>query len=316
MRRWTRVCAALLPLTLFTGCSGEDELPDSGIGGPAPPGGGTTTPGGQPGGIGDRCETDRDCKTELCLPAEASTNSLTLGTPPGGLCTARCEEDDDCPESGTFCVPFSLRDGYCVPSCLFGTPAEDENKCYGRPEMSCQPLLQESGISCDTTLDCPEPLYCLEGECSIAALCMPRCNSNQDCPEGRFCEPALGECVKTEPRGKALGESCNPNAATEECRGVCVNLGGEGGECVEFCTLGAPNGCGYEDATRAPVVCAIGYDVGEPLGALDDGICATVCACNDDCPETQRCVDLDDGDPLCMSGVDEDESLTECTEGS
>ncbi len=317
MQRRARFALSTLSLALTLGltaaCGDDDELPDSGIGS----GGGTSLPpGGEPGGIGDRCEADDDCTSGLCLPADDDEDTLTLGTPPGGLCTATCRTDADCPELGTFCVPFTLSVNYCVPTCLLGTPAEGENKCYSRPEMSCQVLLDQSGISCDTTSDCPEPLYCFEGECSLAALCLPRCNSNEDCPDGRFCDPSLGECVTDEPKGKALGEPCDPDAATEECRGVCLDLTDSGtGECVEFCTLGAESGCGFEDADTAPVVCAGGFDVGEPLGDLDDGTCAKICACNDDCPGDLLCLESDDFEPVCMSGVSEDESIAECPAG-
>jgi hypothetical protein len=323
MHRWAKFGLSALSLTLAlglsSGCGDGDELPDSGIGEPpvtGGTGGGVGVPAREPGGIGDRCEANGDCNSGLCLPADDTEDTLTVGTPPGGLCTAPCETDDDCPEASTFCVPFTLDAAYCVPSCLLGTPFEDENKCFSRPEMSCQVLTDESGIPCDSTRDCPEPLYCFEGECSVAALCLPRCNSNADCPEGRFCDLGLGECVTEERDGRALGEPCDPEAAVDPCRGLCVDLTGNGdGECVEFCTLGAPSGCGFEDATNAPVVCAGGFDVGEPIGDLDDGFCAQVCACNDECPGEQRCLDSSDLEPVCMTGVPEAESIAECPAG-
>lgn len=311
------VFAVFLSFGAFAGCGDDDDLPTSGIGGSPSTGGSTGQPGNQPGGIGDRCESNGDCNSGFCLRADDTRDNLMVGTPPSGLCTVPCEGDTDCLgyEQGTLCLQFTPLNAYCVQTCMPGEPASDENKCYRRPEFSCQAVLAESGIACDTTLDCPEPFYCSAGECSLIPFCLPRCGSDADCPEGRSCDLGLGECV-TEPReGKALGETCNPMSSDAECRGLCVPVDESGrGECFELCSIGAPGGCGYEDATDAPVRCALTIDLGLPVGSFDDAVCAKVCNCTADCPGEQKC--YADGEPaVCATAVKDLTSVDDCPEG-
>lgn len=316
MRHLARLaCTALLisaTLVAFAGC-GDDDLPDSGIGGT----GGAAAeplPGGRPGGVGDRCESNADCTSRVCLRADDTRNSLTRGTPPNGLCTLPCESDAECAsyEANTVCVGFTSRAAYCVPTCMFGAPAEDENKCFQRPELSCQPLFDETGIACERSLDCPEPYYCVDGQCSVLPVCLPRCGSDADCPDERTCDLHLGECVTTAPTGKALGESCDPDASSDECRGVCLPLEEEGkGECFEFCSVGAVGGCGFDDQRNAPVRCAGGLNLGLPIGEFDDGVCATVCRCTADCPGEQKCFAGRGEDAFCAATLPGD-AIAEC----
>ncbi len=211
---------------------------------------------------------------------------------------------------------FAADSSYCVQSCSFGTAPLTEDKCASRAELSCQPLLLEGGPSCDDQ-PCPEPLVCLDGTCSILPACLPRCNSDSDCPADRYCDPRYGECVTERPDGKLPGETCDPNAAEDECRGNCVDFGGGIVECDENCTVGAPGGCGYADAATAPVACAFfAYDFGVDQGISDEGSCAARCRCNDECPGEQLCLPDTSGDAgLCVGGLALEDSLQECPEG-
>jgi hypothetical protein len=304
----------LLALGLFAGCDdGDDTLPDVKLVTPASGGTGSTSKAR----IGERCESDDECASGTCLRADDGEAVLTVGTAPGGLCTAACSSSTECQalDAKAVCVTFAADSSYCVQSCSFGTAPLTEDKCASRAELSCQPLLLEGGPSCDDQ-PCPEPLVCLDGTCSILPACLPRCNSDSDCPADRYCDPRYGECVTERPDGKLPGETCDPNAAEDECRGNCVDFGGGIVECDENCTVGAPGGCGYADAATAPVACAFfAYDFGVDQGISDEGSCAARCRCNDECPGEQLCLPDTSGDAgLCVGGLALEDSLQECPE--
>lgn len=327
MRTGTILLLALgLAFTSISACSDPNE-PRVRRSGGASSGGTAGAPPGLPGGLGDRCDTAETCLDGLtCLAADAEEDSLIVGTPPAGLCTLACETQDDCTfvDRRSACVDFG-RTSYCVQACEFGTQPAEANKCYLRPELSCQPLGVATGVSCSEDADCrgdgalveaygdAVPL-CFEGECSILPVCLPRCNSDFDCPEGRFCDPATGECSRDVPSGKAVGEPCDPTE-TGECRGICVELPDGSGECEENCTVGAQGGCGFADASEAPVRCEFfAFDLGREMGGQDEGSCATLCDCDAACPGEQLCFAFDDLPTagLCLGAGDVGESLSEC----
>ncbi len=325
-----------LVIATTPGCGDDDPNPSDG-----PSAGGTSSTGGAagsggnagvletglPGGLGDRCDSTSDCLEGLtCLAADADEDSLLVGTPPAGLCTIECAGPLDCLrfDRAATCVEFG-ETAYCVQSCEFGTQPAEENKCYLRPELSCQPLSVSTGVSCTDDADCRGDVtlvdaygeavpLCFEGECSLLSACLPRCNSDFDCPEGRFCDPATGECASEMITGQGVGETCDPDA-TDECRGICIELPDGSGECEENCTVGAQGGCGFADASEAPVRCEFfTFDFGREMGGQDEGSCATLCDCNADCPGEQHCFAFDDVPTagLCLGVGEAENSLSEC----
>lgn len=305
-----------LSFGLLAGCKEDEALPDVSLVRPATGGsgngGGTAT--GLP--IGERCTSNGECASGLCLRPDDAKAVLTSGTVPGGLCTAPCESSADCraENDDAACVAFAAG-SFCVQSCRFGTPGIGEEKCGRRAELSCQPTLADGAPECNDDEECSAPYLCFEGTCSLLPVCLPRCNSDNDCPADRYCNPRDGECVTARPTGKLPGETCDPDASEDECRGRCLSFGDGISECDEGCTVGAPGGCGYPDALTAPVVCAFyAYDLGVPQGVLDEGSCAQLCRCNDECPGVQLCLPDPEGGPLgvCVSGLAPEDSVEEC----
>lgn len=308
--------ALLASARLTVGCqTDEGKLPDVSLVEPGTGGGGAgdELPSGH---IGARCNDHAECQTGFCLRPDDPDAVLTVGTAPGGLCTTPCERTADCQalDQDSTCVSFGEQ-AYCVQTCRFGTPLPGTPKCARRAELSCQPLLVYGGPACDDTTSCPGGSLCFDGTCSIRPTCLPRCNGDFDCPEDRYCDPKHGECVTSPPQGKGPGESCDPEADVDECRGRCITFGSGISECDENCTVGAPGGCGHPDVTTAPVVCAFfSYDFGVTQGVLDEGSCARVCRCNDDCPGAQLCLEdpFGPGPGVCVSGLAPEDSLQSC----
>lgn len=296
-----------LVVGLVGACSTPDPDP---VPGPEGSGGGAGAPGGA---LGARCERDCGEGLECLLESEPF---LGDGGPPGGLCSKGCADASDCGDNG-LCV--ETRSGNrCVPRCEFGGEAD---KCGGREELSCAPILVPAETSCDDDEECPEGARCFEGGeggeargvCEyLVSGCLPRCGGDFDCGGGRFCDLGSGECVSTKPDGLAAGAPCDPTKA--ECAGVCVDVVGGVGECEERCRVGADAGCGVEALEGASVVCGFfAFDVGDVAqGAGDTGVCVRLCDCNDECPFDQRCLSSPVGDfaGLCASAVGTGEDVS------
>lgn len=305
----TALWGALLPA-----CSkDEGDLPDVRLLTPSPSGGS----GGSRGApIGDRCTQDEECASGFCLRADDPAAILTAGTVPGGLCTAACSDHSQCQDlaPGTLCVGFETG-SFCVESCRLGTPTAGEVKCGRRAELSCQPLLVDDQGSCSEESPCPAPYACQDGRCTILPACLPRCNGDFDCPESRYCDLWLGECVMAQPTGKLPGDTCDPDAEVDECRGMCLTYEDGVSECAENCTAGAPGGCGFLDQETAPIACAFfAYSLDVRQGVQDEGSCAQRCNCNDDCLGEQLCWPESDSSKagFCVGGLPLEESLQTC----
>jgi hypothetical protein len=190
---------------------------------------------------------------------------------------------------GALCVAFGDA-AYCVEGCEYGTldpMAFDREKCHGRREFACRPVLVNAGGSCQEDDDCESDQVCNETCHNVETGCMPQCNGDFDCPTGRFCDPKTGECVDDIPVGSQLGTTCQPGA-DDSCRGVCAQVGGSTDwRCAEPCTLGVYPSCG-SPTDPAAVGCAVAS--GPDAGFGDLGWCAELCDCNADCRLGQQCI--------------------------
>lgn len=229
-------------------------------------------------GLFEPCEADDDCESDLiCIAADSS--SLLVGGPAHGVCTTPCDADTTCGASSA-CILFSEdgEAGYCLPVCGV---ADGNLDCLGRPDAVCDVL--PVGVSCTSDLDCGGVTICVGGECQLP-VCLPKCRSDSDCPDDRFCDPSLGECVDDEPSGLGINEICDPDAATDECNGFCAaGDGDEPGRCFQTCTLGVYPACGSESLDDGTAECLIPYIEGADPGDL--GFCVQLCDCNSDCPD-------------------------------
>jgi hypothetical protein len=255
--------------------------------------------------LGAACTSDADCEDLTCITA--SSSALRGEGPAKGLCTTSCASDVEiCRRFGpkAVCVDFGSDVSparYCVEGCSFGPmgSAPNPNKCHGREEMACAPLLRSTGLLCSTDTSCALPdHFCGGGQCIDASpVCLPQCNADTDClAAGLFCNPETGLCRATPSTGLSLGEVCTPPPAggTNPCRGNCTRVlssVGTPGEnaCTESCTIGAERSCGWAgpaSGAPAPALCVFSIPIVDQLGgsgAGDRGSCAQLCNCNSDC---------------------------------
>lgn len=212
----------------------------------------------QPGGIGDPCDTEADCRTELvCLPE--------------GVC-GLCEEDTDC---GPDLV--CRGDGTCADGGL-GAPCEEDTDCL--PELVCgdEGTCDQRGLGdpCVEDEDCWWEYVCRsDGFCGLGGLDEP-CTVNDDCRSDLVCRgndrcgrPGLGDVCATDTDCRSDlvcrdDETCGPAGETAE------------GEPCTFTADCAPGlACLWErDETGAPqTVCRSAGD------AADGEFCGSTAEC-------------------------------------
>lgn len=185
-------------------------------------------------------------------------------------------------------------------------------------QRSCLPGLLETGTLCVSDNQCGESELCLQGpqneeaQCfEIVGHCTPRCSGDFDCSSG-YCDPKSGECVEEEPTGRSFGEHCTQDG---QCRGSCVEFEDGTSECEERCRVGAASGCGFPRLEESGVFCAyFAFDLSAiefEQGSGDTGICASLCGCDGDCPDDQRCYPIETQGyrGICTGGLNEDEGI-------
>ncbi|MCC6214084.1 MAG: hypothetical protein IT376_04400 [Polyangiaceae bacterium] len=244
--------------------------------------------------IGARCAGAAECASgETCLTP--GSGAVGGEGPAGGMCTKPCTTG---PECGTgICVTVdNAGTAFCFEACTFGPPGTttfDPGKCHARPEFSCSPLWNDSGISCTGPSDCASGQFCY-GTCyDLIPTCQPVCNADRDCGPGLYCNPATGYCAAAPRTGLELGAACTlpGDGATDGCRGSCQGVVDESGAsvgniCFEPCTNGAPYQCGWAGPGTGP---AVGYclytssAIVNLAGYGDRGSCGAMCDCNSDC---------------------------------
>lgn len=215
--------------------------------------------------IGARCDASGGCGDPLdCMAAEA--DSFGVGGPAGGYCTMPCEDAADCTaiDRSSTCGQIGGRSS-CLRTCQSQDPAEGENKCLERPDLTCVSLVASGDV---------EPSGAPE-----FGICAPGCQSDAGCG-ARRCDLASGLC-RDEPRvGAAIGASCEEPAAC--AAGLCLGAQEDSpGVCSAFCTIGFA-GCGYDGSE--PLIgaaCLLAQVPGD--GAGDRGLCFALCDLDEDC---------------------------------
>lgn len=248
------------------GCGGSHVRRQGGVlldGGAGGSGGSGTLPAAL---VGKACTKDSDCATGLFC-ATVSSNDMVFGGPANGVCTADCSTNTDAcaaVDKNSICVTFNTSGSvaFCLETCTLGTPARGELKCLGRTDMGCA----DTGFG--------------DG----SGFCSPTCRGDFDC-NGRVCDLSNGLCTDaTKIVGtKPIGSPCDPNSATEVCKGgFCLTMPGGGGMCSGFCTLGTA-GCGEDPtAMRLDAYCLFTFDP-NLTDVGDQGFCGQLCDCDADC---------------------------------
>lgn len=234
----------LLALALF----GAPACNDNGAGDEPPGGGGTgTTP--EPGGggdedppkgsykLGDLCDQDDECSSGFCVTIGSGKNE--------GVCSKRCEEDNDCEidrwicrniatgsgDEIRGCAPKTLcidndGDGYGIgPECKGADCDDDDPSVYeGAPEIcdgkdnSCDDRVDNNpidvGRNCNTNLEgvCKDGVTeCHNGVLECVQLQMP----GQEICDGldNDCDGLVDESVQEDENGnyvEQIGRACAP----------------------------------------------------------------------------------------------------------
>jgi hypothetical protein len=274
-----------------TGGVGGTAAGSPNTGGKAATGGATTTVS-----VGQECLTATSCGDLECLTPEDSGF-------PGGLCTAGCLADADCPGATDVCLVLQTDEGpsgICLEGCTMGPPPALTDKCHNRPEMACSVLYLETGEACTADADCAgaDELCDADGQCrKPTSACWAQCGSDSDCPTAMFCDPENGFCVDEEVTGDVDGTACDGEAAEDTCLGRCATFVDENDMeiesiCVSECTVNAPGQCGWEDTSEpAPAVCFPRFQEG---GQGDQGLCYPLCDCDSDCLADHKCYEYVD----------------------
>ncbi len=225
--------------------------------------------------LGKACATSTDCGGAgvTCVPV--SSTAFDGSGPAGGLCAVDCLADPlVCAkyDPTSSCVQVSSQAAYCLEGCEIGPSSISYPKCHGRGDLACTELVGNTGADTGTS------------------VCYPTCRADSDCA-GRKCDLSSGFCSDATalPAGTApIGASCNPNAATNDCAGICVALGGfeagasSAGICSGLCTLGQI-GCGNAPTAKGPFdsTCFFQSEAEADLG--DQGVCGQLCDCTSQC---------------------------------
>ncbi len=296
----------LLPGSGGTSGSGGSSGTSSAAGGSISGSGGSATVGGRGGtsssggatstiALGRACATDAECGDGLyCITA--ADPSLAGESPPKGLCTVACKADDTCLQyaGSAYCVPFGSA-AYCLQGCTTGPTLEA--KCQEREEAICSLIgLIPNTTPCTATDECATDELCNDGTCgTMVTACLPQCGSDADCGSGRYCDFYSGLCSTQVLPGAPINSTCNPDATTQECNGICgPSVDGTTGTCTAFCNVGSVYGCGWDGTGVADAACLYPTLIAPDPGAGDVGLCGALCDCNDDCSAAgEGCAPLD-----------------------
>ncbi len=216
--------------------------------------------------VGGACARDEDCPAgATCLREDG--NEFFGGGPARGMCVVDCiGAPEECERFGdAVCVGTgddpSVSRAFCLPACTPG--GEQLDKCGDRTDLACEPLSSDAG----------------------KGFCRPSCTRGAECRSG-VCDRQRGVCSTSASGGADFGQPCTPNAASSECAGLCLDLGGGYAVCSHRCTYGSSDPCTDADEVRGFCLFAA---LGGSLG--DVGYCAPVCDCSNECAHPQSTCD-------------------------
>ncbi len=137
---------------------------------------------------------------------------------------------------------------------------------------------------CEKNSDCPEKLYCEDGECTQE--CDPDLDSQIDCDQGEVCN-LDGQCVDTSAGGGGQGGSGTGGgtggSGTGTASGTGSGTGTGTGTGTGAPTLGELDNCA-SGTCASPLVC-------KELTKGGFSRCTRSCSSNSDCPAGTRCID-------------------------
>lgn len=229
-------------------------------GGTGATGGGGGMPGLQ---LGDDCNVDADCESNLCKP-------VVIGV--GPVCVTPCTQQSDCGGSANyFCDPITAGspDGYCVPhspshclSCAVDADCGSLSEvCFLAPGDIQEACHVDCAISGENA--CPPEYTCTDQTVNGVArkLCRPNIPTCLDAIGG-YCDRLVipQPCTRTNPAGTCLGQrECIPGTKRfDKC-------GAMAPQCKADCSLQDPAGC------------TLVYCAGATTGPDNCGSCGNIC---------------------------------------
>lgn len=247
--------------------------------------------------VGSGCIEDDDC----AAIADGQPDSTAVGCLEqedseifGGVCTADCQDDSDCPvdshcatdelhaggASDPVAAPYDAVDETCVPNCDSDADCPREGfSCYdanGDGRTECWHVGvgdADWGEECELSHDCGEigeGAVCMLdnryipvtggalGDENERRVCTQSCGSDADCPDGWNCDGDYEICMR-------------PSSGD-----------GIGGECQDHqdCDHTIANPYGWQRC----------LDAGEHHAVdLEDGFCTQPCSDDSECPDGTRC---------------------------
>jgi hypothetical protein len=194
----------------------------------------------------------------------------------------------------------------CDPFCAIDSSGKFVNTCAGK--NSCAPDVLGTDSSgknvliggcfggCSADSDCPANSKCD----SLEKICVGvKCTADAACktawstgPAAWKCETSSGYCKFL--YGKVPGDTCNPDATTDEC--LCFGKKGSGkGVCTELCKTGAASDCRLAGTVCDPLLNSTdssGKALFDPTFALPAGVngyCVKKCTTATDCASGEVC---------------------------
>ena len=257
-------------------------------------------PGSRP--FGARCASHTDCEDMLCVEALD-----------GGVCTATCATEADCP-NGAPCVS---------EACVAAGPRPIGAACASHFDCAHGVCLLPRGdppfcsVECDgSAAPCPDGSLCLDfgekGFCKTAGN-QPEgglCLTDAGCRDDLACQPgsasgAWWSCVR--PCDPVAADGCRSNEVCAWSPAVADATGGPTtvGHCAPDAGAGRDEACGPDaEPCRADLVCV--------LDGARAGRCRPSCAVSSraPCGATERCVALGARAPatrgVCLTTADDD----------
>ncbi|MDP6945536.1 MAG: hypothetical protein QF464_15415, partial [Myxococcota bacterium] len=237
---------------------------------------------GAPSAEVERCES-------FCLGANEASDIP-------GFCTQPCESHTDCPTSDISGTPYTFRCQTYVYAYGLDAVGVEDNIFLGL----CVPNTPDSSGE-----DCSADFTCADETEACTAISV---NFGPDYAAGTdyICLDTTNGGSYT-PTGE-LGDTCNPNAALDECKTMyCLaDATGLGGHCTAPCD---PN----DDQCGPGMVCQ--EDVLFPRVGAYEANAGTVWRCNVDVNCTPFCEDLACGDDGCGGSCGECEESMTCVQG-
>lgn len=235
--------------------------------------------------LGESCQKDADCQSNLCKDVLLNSGNLVCVTP--------CTQQSDCGMNANFfCDPKSggSSDGYCVPRSPAHCLSCNKDADCGSLSETCVQATGDNALAChvDCSISgdkaCPSEYSCqaqvVNGQNRM--LCMPNVPTCVDALGG-FCDriSVPQSCSRANAAGSCLGQrQCLPNSKRfDKCDAMAP-------QCKTDCAIQDPAGCMLSycpSATNTPQNCGMCGKACPGLNQPADNVACNNMACSFSC---------------------------------